>query len=251
MVILLLGMAVTGYAQVASETFQYDYRMVPMDSTWDSKVDPVLQEYIQIRHQQLEDMINTVIGHSERELTSFEPESPLSNFLTTLLIERGPQYVDDPLFEQCDISLLNFGGIRSNIPAGDVRVADIYALAPFDNSLVFLLVKGSELRKALMRFTDKRNAPMAGVEILYRNGKPAKILVQKQPLEDDRLYKVVTVDFLAKGGDHLISDIQFEKSIYTGMVFREFLIEEIKEMTQEGKSVDGRLEGRVRIERQP
>lgn len=250
-IIWFLGMAVTGCAQVASETFQYTYRMVRMDSTWDSKIDPMLQQYVDIKHQQLEDMINIVIGHSERTLTSFVPESPLSNFLTTMLLERGPQYVDDPLFAQCDMSLLNFGGIRSQIPAGDVRVADIFDVSPFENTLVFLQVKGSELRKALMRFTDKKNEPMAGIVMTYRNGRPVKILVGKEPLDDNRLYTMVTLDFIAKGGDGILEGIQFEKSVFVNMIFREFLIEEIKEMTSEGKSIDGRLEGRVVIERQP
>lgn len=244
-------MAVTGCAQVASGSFQYQYRMVRMDSTWDSKVDPMLQQYVEIKHQQLEEMINIVIGHSERTLNSFVPESPLSNFLTTLLLERGPQYVDDPMFAQCDMSLLNFGGIRSQIPAGDVRVADIYDVSPFENTLVFLQIKGSELRKALMRFTDKKNEPMAGVVMTYRNGKPVKILVGKEPLDDNRLYTMVTLDFIAKGGDGIISGVQFENAVYVNMIFRDFLIEEIKEMTSAGKSIDGRLEGRVVIERQP
>lgn len=244
-------MAVTGCAQVASGSFQYQYRMVRMDSTWDSKVDPMLQQYVEIKHQQLEEMINIVIGHSERTLNSFVPESPLSNFLTTLLLERGPQYVDDPIFAQCDMSLLNFGGIRSQIPAGDVRVADIYDVSPFENTLVFLQIKGSELRKALMRFTDKKNEPMAGVVMTYRNGKPVKILVGKEPLDDNRLYTMVTLDFIAKGGDGIISGVQFENAVFVNMIFRDFLIEEIKEMTNAGKSIDGRLEGRVIIERQP
>jgi len=249
--IFTLGMAFAGYAQVASENFKYEYRMVRMDSTWDSKIDPMLQQYVDIKHQQLEDMINVVIGHSEKELVSFEPESPLSNFLTTTLLERSPKYVDDPLFAQCDISMLNFGGIRSNIPAGDVRIANIYDVTPFENYLTFIQVKGSELRKALKRFTDKKNAPMAGVKMVYRNGKPVKILVQNEPLDDQKVYKLVTLDFIAKGGDNLISEIQFEKVVYTTMLFRDFLIEEIKDMSQKGISLDGRLEGRVSIERQP
>jgi len=249
--IFTLGMAIAGYAQVASEKFQYEYRMVRMDSTWDSKVDPMLQQYVDIKHQQLEEMINVVIGHSERDLVSYAPESPLSNFLTTTLLERAPKYVDDPLFAQCDIALLNFGGIRAQIPAGDVHISDIYAVSPFDNTLIFLQIKGSELRKALKRFTDKRCAPMAGVEMTFRNGKLIKILVQKEPLDDEKLYKLVTLDFIAKGGDNLINDIQFEKSVSINMIFREFLIEEIEDMTQNGITLNGRLEGRVNVERQP
>lgn len=249
--LLMLGMALTGYAQVTSGNFQYEYKMVRLDSTWDAKIDPALQEYVDIKRQQMAEMTSVVIGHAKRTLTAFVPESPLSNFLTTLLLERGPQYVDDPQFDQCDLSILNFGGIRAQIPAGDITVGDIYDLSPFDNSLVFLLIKGSELRKALMRFTDKVNAPMAGVEMVYRNRKPASIRIQHKPLDDQQYYKVITLDFIAKGGDHILSDIEFEKSVVTGMFFRDFIIEEIREMTKEGKSVDGRLEGRVEIERQP
>ncbi|MBR4136402.1 MAG: 5'-nucleotidase C-terminal domain-containing protein [Bacteroidales bacterium] len=253
LVIWILGMTVIGYAQTGclEPAFSYRYRMVRMDSTWDAKGDPGLAQYIQLKHQQLEDMVNVVIGRSAKTLVSFSPESPLSNFLTNLLLERAPQYVDDPLFAECDVSLLNFGGIRAQIPAGDIRIADLYNVSPFENCLVFLQIKGSELKKALMRFTDKVNAPMAGVEMTYRNGKPVNIRVQHAPIDDNRLYKVVTLDFLAKGGDNILKDIVFEKTVNTTMVFRDFLIEEIITMTNEDRLVDGDLEGRVQIERQP
>mgnify|MGYP002620964561 CR=1 FL=1 len=147
--------------------------------------------------------------------------------------------------------MLNFGGIRAQIPKGDIRIANLYEVSPFENSLVFIQLKGSELKKALQRFTDKANAPMAGVEMTYRNSRPVKILVQHAPIDDNRIYKLVTLDFIAKGGDNLLKDIQFESAEYTSMVFRDFLIEEIITINNENRLVDGNLEGRVTIERQP
>ena len=131
------------------------------------------------------------------------------------------------------------------MPKGDVTVGDLYRITPFDNYLTFIVLKGSELRKALERFTDKFNAPYSGATIVYKQNKPVEILVQGKPIDDNRLYKLVTLNFISDGGDHLLDDIQYEKIEYTTMTFREFLIAELKAMTARGETVRGKIDGRA------
>jgi 2',3'-cyclic-nucleotide 2'-phosphodiesterase (5'-nucleotidase family) len=143
--------------------------------------------------------------------------------------------------------MLNFGGIRTSMPKGDVTVGDLYRISPFDNYLVFIVLKGSELRKALGRFTAQFNAPYAGATLVYANNKPSQILVQGNPIDDNRLYTLVTLDFISDGGDHLLENIQFEKIEYTTVTFRDFLIAELKAMTARGETVTGKKDGRARL----
>ena len=141
--------------------------------------------------------------------------------------------------------MLNFGGIRTSMPAGDVTVGDMFRISPFDNYLTFIVLKGSELKKALGRFDDKFNAPYSGATIVYKNNKPVKITVQGKPIEDNRLYKLVTLNFISDGGDKLLEDIQYEKIEYTTMTFRDFLVTEMKAMTARGENVIGKKDGRA------
>ena len=245
---IILSIAIYGYAQnVSVPKYKYKYEMVRVDSTYDAKIDPKLAKYVDKKRRQMEKKMQVVIAHSDAELESYAPESPLSNFLTDLLLNEASKYIKDTTFDNLDLSMLNFGGIRTSMPAGDVTIGDLYRISPFDNYLTFIALKGSELKKALNRFTDQFNAPYAGATIVYKSKKPAEITVQGKRIDDNRLYKLVTLNFISDGGDHLLEGIQYEKIEYTTITFREFLIAELKAMTARGEIVTGKKDGRAKF----
>ena len=243
---IILSITLFGYAQnVSAPKYNYRYKMVRLDSTYDAKIDPKLAKYVAKKRAQMEKQMQVVIAHTDQELESFAPESPLSNFLTDILLNESSKYIKDTLFDNLDLSMLNFGGIRTSMPAGDVTVGDMYRITPFENYLTFIVLKGSELKKALGRFTNQFNAPYSGVAITYQNNRPTQILVSGKPIEDGREYKLVTLNFIADGGDHLLEGVQYEKIEYTTTTFREFLILELKAVTARGEKVVGKKDGRA------
>jgi hypothetical protein len=104
-----------------------------------------------------------------------------------------------------------------------------------------------ELKKALGRFTDQFNAPYAGATIVYKQKKPVEITVQGNPIDDNRLYTLVTVDFISEGGDHLLENIQYERVEKTATTLRDFLITELKAMNARGEKVVGKKDGRAKM----
>ena len=245
---IILGITAFGYAQnVSAPKYQYQYTMVRLDSTYDAKIDPKLAKYVEKKRHKMEKQMQVVIAHTDAELESYAPESPLSNFLTDILLDEASKYISDTTFNNLDVSMLNFGGIRTSMPAGNVTVGDLYRISPFENYLTFIVLKGSELRKALGRFTDQFNAPYAGATVNSKNSKPAIILVNGKPIDDNRHYKLVTLNFIADGGDHLLEGIQYEKIEYTTVTFRDFLIAELKAMTARGEKVVGKKDGRAQF----
>lgn len=249
-VCIILSIAFCGYAQnVSAPKYKYHYKMVSIDSTYDSKVDPKLARYVDKKHRQMDKQMQVVVAQTEAELESYAPESPLSNFLTDLLLNESSKYAKDTTFDNLDLSMLNFGGIRTSMPKGDVTVGDLYRITPFDNYLTFILLKGSELEKALNRFDGQFLAPYSGAVIIFdkypKEWTPTAIFVNGLPLDENRLYKLVTLNFIADGGDHLLEDIQFEKIEYSTITFRDFLIAELKAMTARGEIVKGEKDDRA------
>ncbi len=246
--IIILSITVVSYAQnVSKPKYQYKYEMVRLDSTYDAKIDPKLSKYVEKKRRQMDKQMQVVIAHTDAELESFAPESPLSNFLTDLLLNEASKYIKDTAFDNLDLSMLNFGGIRTSMPGGNVTVGDIYRISPFDNYLTFIVLKGSELKKALGRFTDQLNAPYAGATIVYKQKKPVEITVQGNLIDDNRLYTLVTVDFISEGGDHLLENIQYERVEKTATTLRDFLITELKAMNARGEKVVGKKDGRAKM----
>ena len=235
--IVVLGITSVCYAQ--NHSYKYKYRMVRLDSTYDAKLDPELSKYL-VRHKaRLDKKMNEVIGRCDVTMNVESPQSPLSDLLTELMLRDGPSAIGQA---PCDLSIINFGGIRTNLQAGDVTVGDIFKISPFDNYLVVATLKGSELKKAVLRFRwDALMAATAGMNVSYKNNVPNKIIIRGQEIRDDELYRMITLNFIAEGGDNIFSGIQYESLEYSMLVFRDFLINEVKKITKEGKSVSDAL----------
>ena len=64
--------------------------------------------------------------------------------------------------------------------------------------------------------------------------------------DENRLYHVVTVDYLAEGNDHMTAFLDAVTSTYTGITLRDVMIDWVKEQTRQGKEIDAVLDGRIR-----
>ncbi len=130
----------------------------------------------------------------------YEAESALGSFLADTLRE----------FEGADVSLLNPGGLRADLPAGPVRYGTVYEIIPFDNTVSVITVTGDELRRLLHAAygAHKGVFQVSGLKVTLNKcpGKgrlKAVTLPDGKPLQSDRRYRVVVPDFLARGGDGL------------------------------------------------
>lgn len=234
---ILLGITLASYAQ--NHSYKYKYRMVRLDSTYDAKLDPGLVKYLERHKARLDKKMDEVIGHCDLTMNVASPKSPLSDLLTGLLWKDGPAAIKQ---EACDLSILNFGGIRTNLQAGDVTVGDIFKISPFDNYLVVITIQGSELRTVVNRFRlDALKAASAGMEISYKNNVPDKIMIQGKELQDDAMYRLITLNFIAEGGDNILSGAKYENVDYSMLIFRDFLIDEVKKISKSGKSLSAAL----------
>lgn len=128
-----------------------------------------------------------------------------------------------------DIAITNGGGVRAPLMAGTITVGDMYTILPFDNTLVTMEMKGSDIIKVLEHGIEPDNfgwGQHAGVKIWYTPGaeRGEKItsvrLADGTKLENDKYYTVVTNDFMAVGGDSY--DFSAAKNIVdTNLVIRD------------------------------
>lgn len=241
-ILIFLGMVCFGHTQ----NFHYNYQVVRIDSTLDSKVNPKLKRYVESQQKIMGRTLDQVIAYCPNALFSTAPEGTLSNLLTDLMRQQAPKQINNPAVKQCDLSILNFGGIRSNLPAGDVTIGHIYNILPFENHLVFIKIKGKELRKTINRFKlPNLSTAYSGMRIGFASGHPETATLQGAPIDDERTYTLVTIDFIAKGGDDILTGIQFEEVIPTNILFRDFIIDELKNITKAGHPITSKLDGRA------
>jgi len=120
-------------------------------------------------------------------------------------------------FKEARIAVINSGALRSSLPGGAVTPGNVLAALPFQNTPLTAKMPGAVLLQALehgvaafgegtgrllqvsgLRYAFKpSNQPgqrICNAEVLERDG-------TWQPLDTKATYQIVTVDFLARGGD--------------------------------------------------
>ncbi len=113
-----------------------------------------------------------------------------------------------------DVAIHNAGGIRASFPSGTITYGDILTTMPFGNTMATVTVRGGDLRAALENGLSQPGAgrfpQIAGMRIVADLSRPvgqrlvsAEILRGERagPLDNDRAYRVVTHNFLRRGGD--------------------------------------------------
>jgi 2',3'-cyclic-nucleotide 2'-phosphodiesterase (5'-nucleotidase family) len=109
---------------------------------------------------------------------------------------------------QAEIAMHNNGGIRAALPKGPISYSQLYAVLPFDNQLMALDLTGQQVLRILEHSVAEQPGKMqvAGLSFRFDPTKPAgqrvvEVTVGDEPLDPDRTYRVVTIDYLAGGGD--------------------------------------------------
>lgn len=108
-----------------------------------------------------------------------------------------------------DVAIMNNGGIRTDVRAGDATYGSLFEVQPFGNTLYSLTMTGSQLRGLLEAMLSKSEPDdhVSGITIRYDPSKPrgsrivSVTMADGTPLSDTRAYSVILNDFLATGGE--------------------------------------------------
>lgn len=179
------------------------YELIDVDNRYDGYSDPQLQAVIDRYRPGVDSLMTLWVGKTDHELANSDPE--LLNFFSDWVKERGQE-----IAPRVDLAIANKGGLRDNLPAGLVSKGHIINMLPFRNYVTVLDVKGADLRTVfdVMAHTDG-NGVSANVTVTYdtiggsQHYRPRTITISGRPIDDNRTYRVATIDYLAKGGDYM------------------------------------------------
>lgn len=227
-----------------AQNFTYEWQRVRMDSTYESKTIYEVDKIVAAHQEEMAPLMEIVI-YSEDEIVTMRPESALSNIAADMLLYGAADLIENGY---PTMSLTNFGGIRNNFPKGAVRVYDVYATFPFNNFLAVAVLDGKDVRKILDSFASRNKfEALGGVEIVVEDGEMEKCLIGGQPLEDGKLYNVVTIDFLLDGGDRFRIGENAVSVLRSGLVMRDVAVDYLKSLSAEGVVLVNEPDGRIKI----
>jgi 5'-nucleotidase len=122
---------------------------------------------------------------------------------------------------KAQVAILNFGGVRRDLPAGPISQGDVMEVLPFSSTLCLLELSGAELKRALEedleflvhKFEGQHPLPLpyvSGLKLDVDLQRPAGSHITSlqvgegnsaEPLDPARMYRVVVNSFEAGGGD--------------------------------------------------
>ncbi len=141
----------------------------------------------------------------ETEMTLHEqPESVLGNLFTDAILESN----------DADISIHNvYGGIRAELPEGEVTYGSLFRVFPFDNRISIVDLSGLDVRKIIANqvHNDRRRAGFSGMRVFVACDAGQMSIKMIEPdgseIEDADTLRVVTNDFLLLGGDDVLTPV--------------------------------------------
>lgn len=169
------------------------------------KPDPQVQKFVEQVQAKVQPIISQKIAKNRLELT-YKKQPKGETALGNLVADSQRWKM------KTDFAVVNPGGIRANLPAGDIMWGDVYAVQPFGNSLIKMELTGEQIRRLLnQQFQDPKEPQMlqiSGFKYRLDKDRPAndRILELKKadgtPIEPKQTYTVAMNSFLAAGGDH-------------------------------------------------
>lgn len=220
---------------------EYSSTKIAIDSSKESIANKEYMEYLQPFKQAIDEQMSVVIGKSVQALTVSRPESLLSNFSADVYSAAASKY----LGEKVNIGIVNIGGIRAEIPKGDITIGNIFRVMPFENELVILWLKGDKVEDLCHVFAQVGGEGVSGIQMGIKEGKAVSILVNGETIDKEKIYTIATNDYLAGGNDKMVQLAEHEKRVDTGIKVRNALIDYIKEETKNNRVIDARLEKRI------
>ncbi|WP_285058284.1 5'-nucleotidase C-terminal domain-containing protein [Pedobacter ginsengisoli] len=189
--------------------------------------------------------MNRVIGQSailmSKKSSDTLPESLLSNFFADAVIQQALKI--DPAIDFAMPSTK--GGLRVDLPKGDITVSNIFELMPFENQLIVFTLKGSDVQRLLDFIAASNGQPVAQLKMKISNKKPVDVWINGERFDVLKNYRVLTTDYISGGGDNTQG---FENPVDKKMLdlkVRDALLNFVKEAGTAGKVICSKSDGRI------
>ena len=194
------------------------------------------------------------IGFCPTGLLRGYPVAPMSSWAVDAFMEYAQNWIDTTSRKdirkdvKIDFALMNFGGIRTEMPKGNVSKYDILSIFPFDNYLVIEEMDGDKVRMLMEFFAKTRGQVLSNVSLHIDGDSVKECLIGGKPIDDNRKYVVATIDFLYQGGDNLYPLKYSNWMVDTRKKMMDIFIEYIQDLTARGKKIEKSTDNRLVVE---
>lgn len=254
-----VGIAMSsGYGYIDLKvTLNPDGTVTPGDMDWNDDydlyhtsspvVDPDVKAIVDQAQKDVGPIFDQVLGTADVDLTRTQSAKPYGD---SNLGDWTSEVTKDAV--KADFGFGNNGGLRIDIPKGNITEGTMYTLMPFDNTIVTMSMTGAQVKTVLEQAVQDggKGIQVAGLTFKYDPSKPSmqRVFDMKKsdgtPVDMNAKYLVATNNFMGTGGDGFkeFTDPDVQKSyIDTQKLVRDAFIDAVKTQKHINVSTDGRI----------
>ncbi len=234
----------------------YMSRNVAKDAMLDAKLDPY--------RAAVANLITTPVGETTVSLPISVGgkricrlgECLMGNLVADAMLAKANEFFPGANYQ---IAFQNGGGLRAPIAAGQVTMGDVMETLPFGNAIATMELEGKYVKAALengARLYPSENGAFSQVAGLKYVIDPTQAVGSRitsvqvwngtawEPLETAKMYKVVTNDFMRRGGDNYLMFRDFAVNPYDfGPALDEALADYFRANSPVTPVIEGRITG--------
>lgn len=225
-----------------SNAQQYRWENITLDSS--IVADKEMSAYISLYKDSLNIRMSDNLGVSKEFMDHIRPESKLSRLLADILLEMGQQWAKQNNSTQPLMSLINNGGIRSNLRKGPITRGEIYEIIPFENTMTFVTIDGKTLIETFEHIASRGGEGISNATLTIDNHKAINYTIDGEKVDSSKHYTIVTIDYIANGGDSF-KMLQKGSSVDTGICFRSIIIEYLTNYKKTQKKLSAPIDRRI------
>ena len=165
-----------------------------------------VDQYVAYMEDQLSDMLNEVIAVLPTDLDGAREHVRTRSTNLARIVAQAMTAESG-----ADFAITNGGGIRASLKAGPITIGDVINVLPFTNIITVVEATGADVYAALehgYRMLPGENGGFSQTDltVVYnRFADPGKRIIRAllngQPIDKSKTYRVATNDFMAAGGD--------------------------------------------------
>ena len=87
----------------------------------------------------------------------------------------------------------------------------------------------------------------SNVKLVVKDRQVKSVTVDHKPIDNDKIYKIVTLDYLTEGNDNMNAFLNAISINNTGVTLRDIMIDWVKEQTRMGNEIESAIDGRIII----
>lgn len=189
--------------------------------------------------------LKQVIARSAKEMVRQGPECELYDWIVDHLREDIAQKTG----KKVDVAFINPGGVRVDLPKGDVIMDDLVSMLPFKNYLCYVALKGEDLLALFEQMAQTFPLCFSGARAVIKDRQLESVLVGGEEIDPERIYGVGTVDFLLDGGDGFNIAKNCKELDITKYTVIESMLPYAMSYGKEGRMIDYSTDGRIVVTR--